>query len=105
MAFTGNEKHDISLNDAVRFTATYREEKGGEFLGAYFGKEAIKKILNQQDCVGIRIYNAIDDSNKRTFVLVGVTADNNDIADGELAEFGAGCPPHCAPNSPLMTAG
>jgi hypothetical protein len=102
MAFTGNEGHDISLNDAVRFTAVYREEKGGEFLGAYFGKEAIKKILNQQECVGIRIYNAIDDSSKLTFVLVGVTADNNDMTGGELAEFSTGCPPNCPPDSPLI---
>jgi hypothetical protein len=104
MAFTGNEEHDISLNDAVRFTATYREEKGGEFLGSYFGKEAIEKILNQQDCVGIRIYNAIDNSNKLTFVLVGVTADNNDMTGGKLAQFGVGCPPNCAPDSPLIGA-
>jgi hypothetical protein len=101
MAFTGNEGHDINLNDAIRFTATYRETKGDEFLGGFFGKEAIKNILNQQGCAGIRIYNAIDDNNKRTYVLVGVTSDNVDMTGGELAEFLIGCPPHCPDGSPL----
>lgn len=101
MAFTGNEPHNISLQDAVRFTATYREEHGGGFLGGFFGKEAIKDILNQADCVGIRIYNAIDNDNNRTFVVVGVTADNEDLTGGELAEYMNGCPPDCPDASPL----
>ncbi len=70
-------------------------------MGGFFGKEAIKNILNQQDCVGLRIYNAIDDNKQQTFVLVGVTAENSDITGGELAEFSSGCPPFCAPDSPL----
>jgi len=104
MAFTGHEEHGINLADAIRFTATYREENGTDFLGAFFGKEAMEKILNQQGCVGIRIYNAVDDNNKGTFVLVGVTAENNDITEGELAEFSTGCPPNCPLNSPLVGA-
>jgi len=101
MTFTGNENHSISLNDATRLTATYRETNGEEFLGGYFGQEAIKSILNQNGCVGIRIYNAIDDNDRPTFVLVGVTADNNDMTGGELAEFMIGCPPNCDSGSPL----
>jgi len=101
MAFTGNENHNIGLDDATRFTAAYREAEGEIFLGGFFGKEAIKSILDQDNCVGLRIYNAINDNDNRTFVVVGVSADSKDIASGRLAEFAIGCPPNCDPESPL----
>lgn len=103
MGLTGNEGHSINLADAARFTAAYRDTKGDDFLAGYFGKGAIQGILDQQGCVGLRIYNAIDDNNKRTLVVVGVTVDNKDISDGELAEFMIGCPPYCDQGSPLFS--
>lgn len=101
MAFTGDENHEISLADATRFTANYREQHGNDFLGGFFGKSVFSKILDQQDCVGIRVYNAVNDDGNRSFVLVGVTADGKDMFDGELAEFNIGCPPDCPGQSPL----
>jgi len=102
MAFTGNEKHDISLEDATRLTRNYRNIAGdNSFLGAYFGKAAIQKILDQEQCVGIRIYNAVNDEGSPNYVLVGVTEEEKDLYDGELAEMGIGCPPRCPGNSPL----
>jgi hypothetical protein len=102
MAFTGNEDQAIQLSDATKFTKNYRDGvNDGDFLGGYFSKSSTLKILSQQDCVGIRIYNAIDDSGEDTYVMVGVTSDEKDMTDGELAEFIIGCPPRCPQNSPL----
>ena len=33
--------------------------------------------------------------------MVGVLANEDDIADGQLAEFGADCPPNCGKNNEL----
>jgi hypothetical protein len=105
MAFTGNENHDIKLEDAVRLTRNYRDIAGEDsFRAGYFGRNAIQKILDQQQCVGIRIYNAVNDEGSPNYVLVGVTEDEKDLYDGELAEYSLGCPPYCDPNSPLAVS-
>jgi len=102
MAFTGNEDQSIELSEAEKFTKNYRDSvSDGDFLGGYFSKSSMLKILDQQNCVGIRIYNAINDDDENTYVAVGVTSDEKDIADGELAEFVIGCPPSCPEDSPL----
>lgn len=102
MAFTGKEDHSITLVKANQFTATYREEEGEDaFLGGYLSKDAISHMLDQENCVGIRIYNAIDDEGKRTYVVVGVTAAEKDMTGGELAEYVVTCPPQCPEDSSL----
>lgn len=102
MALHGNENHSISLEDAARLTANYRDEAGeGAFLGGYFDKSALNKILTQEDCVGIRIYNARSDSDNPTFVLVGVNSEGEDLTGGELSEYANACPPFCPKASEL----
>ena len=102
MAFTGDEDHSINLKDAAKLTANYRESAGAEsFLGGYFSKNAILNILNQQSCVGLRIYNATSDTGEPTFVLVGVNSNGDDLTDGGLAEFVSACPPYCPVASEL----
>ncbi|MCB0312598.1 MAG: hypothetical protein KDH84_04930, partial [Calditrichaeota bacterium] len=54
---TGEEDHDISLADAVRLTDNFRKTvDAGTPLGGYFGRDAILRILSQEECVGIRYY-------------------------------------------------
>lgn len=102
MAFTGDEDHSINLEEAAKLTANYRESPGAEsFLGGYFSKNAILNILNQQSCVGLRIYNAKTYAGKPTFVLVGVNSSGDDLTGGELAEFVSACPPYCPVASEL----
>lgn len=102
MQFTGNEDHSIDLQDAVNLTANYRNSTGTDaFLASYFGKTALVKLLNQSGCVGIRIYNAKTAAGESKFVIVGVNANGEDLTGGDLLEFGTGCPPFCAPSSPL----
>jgi hypothetical protein len=102
MDFTGNEDHEISLDDAAKLTANYRISAGPKaLLGSYFSMDGINKILDQEGCIGIRIYNGLTESREQCFVLSGVNSNGDDLYDGELAEYGTGCPPHCGQSNPL----
>lgn len=102
MEFTGQENHEITLNDAIQMTTAFQNTNPNMTKASFFGRDAIERILNQEHCVGIRIYGGIDGSEKQSPVLVGVTSSGEDLYEGELAELGGNCPPFCAPNSPLM---
>jgi hypothetical protein len=104
MQFTGNEDHKISLEDASRLTKNYRLGVGsGAQLGGFFGKTAIKAIIDQDECVGLRIYYALLDNGQPTFVLCGVKSDGDDIIAGELAEIVKPCPPFCSNSKELIS--
>jgi hypothetical protein len=102
MGFTGEEGHSISLEKAAEFTANYREEYGTDFLGGYFSKNSISKIFEDENCVGIRIYNAVDDNGKLNYVVVGVDSEGKDLTGGVINEHAIGCPPNCDQSSALM---
>ncbi len=99
--FTGNENHDVTLADAKAMTKKFRDKAGsGAILGGFFGKKAVEEILDQQDCVGIRYYYGENDEGDPVVVIVGVTANGNDMTLGKLAEIARPCPPFCK-ESPL----
>ena len=96
MAFTGNEDHRISLTEAAKLTGNYRKQmSGNDIKGEFFGSDAIKELLNQDDCVGIRIYNGLSDDGIPHNVLVSAKANENDIDSGLILEKGIPCPPDC----------
>jgi hypothetical protein len=95
MSFTGTENHTINLTDAANLTANYRSNHPTSVKGFYYSKAAILDILNQDDCVGIRIYLGEDEGDNLKLVICGVLANENDITLGLLAEFGTSCPPNC----------
>ncbi len=95
MSFTGEENHDIDLATASKWTKNYREANPGELKAHFFGKSAFQAILNQPNCVGIRIYYALDDQGTKHLVLVGANASENDMYDGRLAERATPCPTIC----------
>lgn len=103
MPFTGNENHGITLAEASQLTANYRNSHPGmsTVKGFYYGKQAIEGILTQDGCVGIRIYYAQNIDGTPTMVITGVDKDENDMFDGQLAEFGTPCPNHCSVANPL----
>ncbi len=104
MSFTGREDHSISLATAAAWTAKYRTANPGAIKAHFFGKDAIQAILNQTNCVGIRIYYALDESAAKHLIIVGVKADENDIYNGLLAERSIPCPPFCGDGNPLNTS-
>ncbi len=101
MSFTGNEDHGITLTQASQWTKNYRTANPGAIRGHFFGKTAIQNILNQEGCVGIRIYYALDDSGVKQLIICGATSDEADIVNGLLAERSKPCPPYCGTKNPL----
>jgi hypothetical protein len=101
MAFRGDEGEVVTLNDAAKWTANYRATiQHGERIGHFFGMNKINDILNQPGCVGIRMYHGLDNGEK-VLILVGVTADENDMENGVIVERSQPCPPLCSKKNPL----
>jgi hypothetical protein len=109
----------VKPKDAARWTKNYRlkPRKHGDTptLAQYFGKEFLQRILDENSCAGLRIYQAIDDEGTRRVLVVGVDAKGNDLIgpineDGTLPDDGGGivgdtpmsCPSTCDTNSLLM---
>jgi hypothetical protein len=97
MSFNGNEGSFITLREGSEMTKRYRDTiQPGEVIGVFMGKEKIKAILDQSECVGIRCYFAINDDGNKTLVYVGVDKDENDITNGLIADYAHICPPICS---------
>jgi len=93
---TGNEDHQISLQEASELTKAYRKENPGGHKAEFFGKDALLAILSQKNCVGIRIYYGVDPkTGEQHLVLVGAEPNKNDIEQGIIAERGLKCPSCC----------
>lgn len=102
MGFTGNEDHSITLEEAAELTKNYRDTISSEDVRAgFFGKTTLLNILEQPDCVGIRIYYGLSDEDIPQMVLVGADSDERDLVDGVLAERASPCPPVCDTSSIL----
>ncbi len=99
--FTGEEKHSMTLAEAVNDVGNYRREKGENAVkGMYFSSDLYERILSQDGCVGIRFYYG-EEAEMPTLVLVGVDSKGNDLVRGITGDGGWPCPPFCAPDSPL----
>lgn len=97
MSFNGNEGDFITLREGSEMTKRYRNAiQPGEVVGVFMGKEKIKAILDQSECVGIRFYFAKNESDNNTLVFVGADASQNDLVEGLIAEFAYPCPPYCS---------
>jgi len=93
----------ISLDEAIKFTHSFQEQNPIQLKSFSVGAEKIKIILQQDDCVGVRIYNGYDlDTGQANLVLVGFNKDGEDITDGVIVERLSPCPPDCPKDSPLI---
>ncbi|TRX58704.1 hypothetical protein FNH22_12565 [Fulvivirga sp. M361] len=103
MAFNGTEGRPITLEQAKRWTKRYQDENKGAVKAHFYGCERLRELLDEPECVGIRIYYGLDDDGKRKLVLVGAKADQNNILPQEegkgpqhqILNDGRDCPPAC----------
>ena len=101
MAFDGKEGGEIELETAAVWTKNYRNENPGDTKGHFFGKDILNDILNQSGCMGIRMYYALDDDEKKELILVGAVGNEDDMHTGVLADFASPCPPYCGRRNQL----
>ena len=68
----------IGYDLGVKMVKDYYDATG---IGAaqFVGKNIIERILSQPDCIGINIYNALNERGEKTYVLVGLDKENNPI--------------------------
>lgn len=93
----------ITLDEAVNYTHTFQENNPDGIKSFFVGIDKINRILGQDDCIGIRIYNGKDEvTEKNNLVLVGVDKNGEDIIQGIILEHLAVCPPYCPKNSVLI---
>jgi hypothetical protein len=55
---TGKEGAEIAVNVAAEWTRNHRHRQRGGTISQFFGVEILQRILQQPDCLGIRIYYA-----------------------------------------------
>lgn len=98
--FDGTEGALFELAKATAWTANYRNtaqaDGNGDIVKAHFyGREVLLKLLDQEGCMGIRVYYALDEQGQKQLVLVGADANGNDIED-MVIDHSVPCPPNCS---------
>ena len=102
------ESSQISLYEAQQMMKAFQDNNPFDAYGWYFSKDALKKMLYQEGCDGIRIYGGLNASNKFSPVIFGVNSDGKDLrvdqglfktsSDSTIIgplEIALPCPPRC----------
>lgn len=102
MSFDGNEGRIVSLQEAANWTSEYRKSiKPGETIAHFIGKNKLMRLLEQENCVGVRIYYGLDENDEQNLVFVGADENENDLVNGVIVEYTPKCPPKCSEKNPL----
>lgn len=100
MTFNGKEGGEITLDQGAAMTAEYRRQNPDSTIAHFFGREILEKLLNQEDCMGIRAYYGIDENGDKELVLVGADSHGNDLTN-LVADLSMPCPRACSASNPL----
>lgn len=102
MSFDGNEGKKVTLQEAAEWTANYRKSvQSGETIAHFIGKNKLIELLEQENCLGVRIYYGLDENGEKNLVFVGADEDENDLVNGVILEYTIKCPPTCSVKNPL----
>jgi hypothetical protein len=102
MSFDGNEGKVVSLQEASIWTAEYRNSiQPGETIAHFIGKNKLLELLEQENCIGVRIYYGIDENGEKNLIFVGTDENENDLVDGLILEYAKKCPPNCSDKNSL----
>lgn len=101
--FTGKEGEIIPLDKASKWTANYRAKNPNKINAHFFGEHFLREILVQKNCVGLRMYYAMDEKGIQQLLVVGADANGNDLYNGIILDRAIPCPPICGGGgSPLI---
>lgn len=98
---TPNTGGPIQLSQAIQWTTNFRNANPGAVKAHFFGEVIINQILSQPNCIGMRLYHAIDDNNLPQILLVGVDANGDDMTNDTIADMSHPCPTACGTNTVL----
>lgn len=120
--FLGKD-HSISLDEAKKMTKKFRAQKDAimrdEHKGKHliphcesFDRAAFDKLLQREDCKGVRIYYGMNEGDHKVHaIIVGFDEFGKDLlpspsiamdgTDPIIIEGGTGCPTQCPPPSGL----
>lgn len=98
MSVDQNSGSIISKEEAKMYINAFKAKYPEEVTAFFVGSNNVELILNQANCIGIRIYNGYNDKElKMNQVLVGVDAQQYDMDNGIIIERLYTCPPYCPP--------
>jgi len=94
MAVTGDEGGFISSEQAEEWINNFQETYPEEIFAHLVGKNKLASVVQQQGCLGIRIYNGVDSSGVKKIIIYGVDA-NGDGLTNYILDQAQPCPPYC----------
>lgn len=100
MAFDGTEGAKITLAEGAALTKEYRSRNTSAIKARFFGKDILRQLIDQEGCMGIRMYYGQDEDGNSQLVLVGADSDENDMLD-LVADASVPCPNYCSSPNPL----
>ncbi len=90
-------RHGISLQEASELSARYQENlPPGQPKGGFFGKQAVQRLLDHPECVGLRFFYGAHKDGKRAIVGMCVDKFGAEMFHGPMVELSALCPPFCS---------
>jgi hypothetical protein len=72
---------DIGQELGAKMVKDFQDSFPTETQWFQMGRNIIEKILAQPECVGIRLYNGLDELGRKTLVTVGIDKSNGIIAE------------------------
>lgn len=103
MTLDKNNSEVITLEEAVKYTHSFQDKNPDSIKSFFAGSDKLMLILEQENCIGIRIYNGYNtEENRANLVLVGVDKFGEDMTDGVILEELTPCPSVCPKSSALM---
>lgn len=102
MTINKDSSEVITLPEAETYTHSFQEAYPQEIKAFFAGSNKLKQVLEQEGCIGIRIYMGLDKTTQRkNLVLVCVDALGQDMVNGTLLDYLNPCQTDCDNNSVL----
>ena len=97
MSLNVNSGSKITEEQAKVLIEEFDRKFPGEVVSSFIGSANIAAIMEQDDCIGLRIYNGYNSTEEKiSLVLVGVNSAEQDIlAEGIIYDQMVTCPPTC----------
>lgn len=105
--FSKQDAGPIDPSKAKKWMKKYEDRHPDGIKAYFFGTDIIRKIIDNEEAVGMRVYFAIGDDDKMQMVLIGAREDGSNIWPDDVGKDGSGggrgtvgdtgypCPPYC----------